>query len=140
MYWKNLLLINNLKEALFSLKTNKITGYDDINSNLVNKWFGGSNELLKHLFNFSPENEIFPEKKKKLVKVTPLFKNGDTENITDYQPTSALHYFFKFLKRIININIYAKKNCYIQRSLDSKKVMLHNMLLFNLLIKHTEYL
>ena len=64
MYWKNLLLINNLKEALFSLKRNKITGYDDINSNLVNKWFGGSNELLKHLFNFSPENGIFPEKKK----------------------------------------------------------------------------
>ena len=36
---KNSLSINELKEAFFSLKTNKSPGYDDINLNVVKKYF-----------------------------------------------------------------------------------------------------
>ena len=36
---KNSLSINELKEAFFSLKTNKSPGYDDINLNVVKKCF-----------------------------------------------------------------------------------------------------
>ena len=59
---KNLLSINELKETFFSLKTNKSPGCDDINFNVVKKCFGEINEPLKHLFNLSLENGIFPEK------------------------------------------------------------------------------
>ena len=46
---KNSLSINELKEAFFSLKTNKSPGYDDINFNVVKKkCFGEINEPLKH--------------------------------------------------------------------------------------------
>ena len=73
---KNSLSINELKEAFLSLKTNESPGYDDINVNVVKKFFGEINELLSHLFNLSLENRIFPEKMK-ITKLIPLFKNGD---------------------------------------------------------------
>ena len=43
---KNSLSINELKEAFFSLKTNKSPGYRDINFNVVKKYFGEINEPL----------------------------------------------------------------------------------------------
>ena len=97
---KNSLSINELKEAFFSLKTNNSPGYDDINFNVVKKCFGETNEPLKHLFNLSLENGIFPEKMK-IAKVIPLFKNGDPENITNYRPISVLPCFSKVLERIM---------------------------------------
>ena len=70
---KNSQSINELKEAFFSSKTNKNPGYDDINFNIVKKSFEEINEDLRHLFNLSLENGIFPEKMK-IAKVKPLFK------------------------------------------------------------------
>ena len=102
---KNSLSINELKEAFFSLKTKKSPGYDDINFNVVKKCFGEINEPLKHLFNLSLENGIFPEKMK-IAKVTPLFKNDDPENITNYCPISLLPCFSKVLQRIMYNQLY----------------------------------
>ena len=57
------LSINELNELkIFSLKTNESPRQDDINFDVVKKCFGEINEPLKHLFNLSLENEIFPEK------------------------------------------------------------------------------
>ena len=102
---KNSLSINELKEAFFSLKTNKSPGYDDRNFNVVKKCFGEINEPLKHLFNLSLENGIFPEKMKN-TKVIPLFKNGDPENITSYRPISVLPCLSKVLERIMYNRLY----------------------------------
>ena len=102
---KNLLSINQLKEAFFSLKTNKSPRYDDINFIVVKKCFGEINEPLRHLFNLSLENGIFPEKMK-IAKVIPLFKNGDPENITNYHPISVLPCFSKVLERIMYNRLY----------------------------------
>ena len=82
---KTPLSINELKEAFFLLKTNKSPGYEDINFNVVKKCFGEINQPLKHLFNLSLENGVFPEKTK-IAKVIPLFKNGDPESMTNYRP------------------------------------------------------
>ena len=102
---KNSLSINELKEASFSLKTNKSPEYDDINFNVVKKCFGEINEPLKHLFNLSLENGIFPENMK-IAKVIPLFKNGDPENITNYRSISVLPCFSKVLERIMYNSLY----------------------------------
>ena len=102
---KNSFSINELKEAFFSLKTNKCPGYDDMNFNFAKKCFEEINEPLKHLFNLSLENGIFPEKMK-IAKVIPLFKNGDPENITNYRPISVLPCFSKVLERIMYNRLY----------------------------------
>ena len=58
---ENWFSFDELKEAFFSLNTSKSPGYDDINFNVAKKCFGEINEPLKHLFNLSLENEVFPE-------------------------------------------------------------------------------
>ena len=102
---KNSLSKNKLKEAFFSLKTNKSPGYDNINLNVVTKCFEEINKPLKHLVNLSLENEIFP-KKMKIPKVILLFKNGDPRNITNYSPIYVLPCFSKVLESIIYKQLY----------------------------------
>ena len=49
------LSINELKDAFFSLKTNKSPGYDDISFNVLKIFFSSLCEPLKYLFNLSIE-------------------------------------------------------------------------------------
>ena len=44
------LTISELKEAFFSLKTNKSPGYDEISSNAIKNSFSELNDSLKYLF------------------------------------------------------------------------------------------
>ena len=104
-FGKEILSVNELKEAFFLLKTNESPGYDDINFNVVKKCFGEINEPLKYLFNLSLQNGIFSEKMK-IAKVIPLFKNGDPENITNYRTISVLLSFSKVLERIMCNQLY----------------------------------
>ena len=99
------LSINELKEAFFSLKSNKSPGYDEINFNIVRKCFGQLNKPLMYLFSMSLENGIFPDSLK-LAKVTPLFKNGNAEDINNYRPISVLPCFSKILERIMYNRLY----------------------------------
>ena len=98
----NSLLINELKEAFFWLKTNKSWGCDNINFNVVKKCLQEFSENLMHPFKPSLENGIFPEKS----KVILLFKNGDPENVTKYHLISALPCFSKVLERIMYNGLY----------------------------------
>ena len=100
-----MLWINELKEAFFSLKTNSIPGYNNINFNVVKRCFGIINEPLKHLFNLSLENGVFPEKRKN-TEETSFFKNGDPKYITNYSPISVLPCFSKVLERITYNRLY----------------------------------
>ena len=107
---------NDLKEAFFSLKTNKSPGYDNMSFNVLKKCFGEINEPLKHL---SLQNGIFP-KKAKIAKLIPLSENGDPENITNYRPISVLPCFSKVLKRIMYnrliIRIFMRRKIIILRA------------------------
>ena len=53
------LTINELKDAFFSLKSNKSPGYDDISFDVIKKCFGVLYEPLHFLFNLSIEKGIF---------------------------------------------------------------------------------
>ena len=55
------LSINELKDVFFSLKISKSTGYDDINYNVVSKYFGELCTPLKHIFDLSFKRRIFPD-------------------------------------------------------------------------------
>ena len=45
------LSMNDLKDAFYSLKSNKSPGYDDITYNVIKKCFGSLRQPLKYLFN-----------------------------------------------------------------------------------------
>ena len=57
-------LVNELKEAFFTLKINKSSGYDDINFNIVKRCFGALYKPLLQIFNLSFQHSIFPDKLK----------------------------------------------------------------------------
>ena len=94
------LLMNELKDAFFSLKIDKSSGYDDISFNVLKKCFSSFCEPLKYLLNPSIEKGIFPDDLK-IAKVTPIYKAGDKSDLSNYSSISVLSFFLKFLKRIM---------------------------------------
>ena len=71
-----------LKRAFFSLKPNKTPGYDNINVNVVKKIYEELKTPLMHIFNLSLSTGIFPDKLK-IPKVSPIFKNGEKDLLTN---------------------------------------------------------
>ena len=92
--------INELKEAFFSLKTNKSPGYDEVSSNIIKNCFSELNYTLKYLFGKSIEKGVFPNALK-IARITPFFKGGDTSDISNYRPISILPCFSNILVRIM---------------------------------------
>ena len=72
-----------LKRAFFSLKPNKTPGYDNINVNVVKKIYEELKTPLMRIFNLSLSTGIFPDKLK-IAKVSPIFKNGEKDLLTNY--------------------------------------------------------
>ena len=88
-----------LRNAFFSLKLNKSPGYDEISFNVIKKCFSELCEPLKHVFNFSIETGVFPDKLK-TAHVAPVYKAYDSSDLTNYRPISVLPCFSKIHERI----------------------------------------
>ena len=63
--------MNELKDISFSLKIRRGPEYDKISFNTLKKCFGELYDILKAIFKFSLENEVFPEDLK-IARVTPV--------------------------------------------------------------------
>ena len=111
------LSINELKDAYYSLKTNKSPGYDGISSNVIQQCSGTLNRPLHYIYNISLQTGVFPEEMK-IARVTPIFKGGEVSDLGKYHPISVLCCFSKILEKIrynrlykhlLNNNILYKK-------------------------------
>ena len=89
-----------LEDAFFSLKINKSSGYDDINFNVIKHSFQYISKPLMHIFQLSLSQGIFPDSLK-IAKITPIFKTGETTNLSNYRPISVLPCFSKILEKIM---------------------------------------
>ena len=94
------LTVNELKEAFFSLKINKSSGYDGISFNVVKNCFGLLIKPLMYIFNLSLAKWIFPDDLK-IPRVTSFFKAGNENEVGNYRPISILPCFSKILERIM---------------------------------------
>ena len=72
---ENPLTINELKDAFFSLQTNKSPGHDGISFNVIKNCFGPLSTPLLNIFNLSLEKGIFPDELK-IARATPIYKTG----------------------------------------------------------------
>ena len=86
------LSMNELKDAFFSLKIDKIPGYDDISFNVLKECFSSLCEPLMYLFNLSIEKGIFPDDLK-IAKVTPIYKADDRSDLINYRLIFVLSCF-----------------------------------------------
>ena len=60
---------------------------------------------LKHIFDLIFENGIFPDSLK-IAKVTPVWKSGDSDTLSNYRPTSVIPCFSKMLENIMYTWLY----------------------------------
>ena len=96
---------NELKDAFFSLKTNKSPGADEINFNIIKHCFGELCGPLKYLFDLSLQSGVFPDLMK-IAIVSPIFKTGDTTDISNYRTISVFPCFSKILERVMYNRLY----------------------------------
>ena len=94
------LSINELKDAFFSLKTNKSPGADEINFNVIKHCFGELCGPLKYLFHLSLKSGVFTDPMK-IAIVSPVYKTVDTADISNYHPISVLPCFSKILEYVM---------------------------------------
>ena len=94
------IIVNELKDAFFSIKANECPGYDEINFNGTKSCFGELCEPLQYLFNLSFEKNIFPSDLK-IAKVKPIFKADNNTELSNYRPISVLPSFSKILERVM---------------------------------------
>ena len=59
-----------------------------------------------HIFDLSLKKGVFPDKLK-IARVTPIFKSGDKEFVSNYRPISVLSCFSKILERIMYNRLYS---------------------------------
>ena len=72
-------------EGFKSLKISKAPGFDKTDVNVINQIYDHIKKLLIRIFGDSRKLGVFPEKLK-LAKVTPIFKSGKNELLTNYRP------------------------------------------------------
>ena len=96
---KNSLFLNPVTEEdivrlVAQVKPKKSKGHDELDMCLTKKLILYIVVPLKHIFNISPLNGVFPDSMK---IARPLFKIGNTKTFSNYRPISLLPQFSKIL-------------------------------------------
>ena len=105
IFRENCLTEEELKNAFFSLKTNKSPGYDNIHVNVIRNVYNEVKTPLMNILNLSLNPGLFPDSMK-VTKVTPIFKKGEKSGISNYRPISVFPCFSKILERIMYNRLY----------------------------------
>ena len=100
------LTVEELKNAFIVLKSNKSSGFDDISSEVIKYVFDALVEPIMYIFDLSIKKGVFPDKLK-IARITPIFKSGKEEIISNYRPISVLSCFSKILERIMYNRLYS---------------------------------
>ena len=98
------------------MKPKSSCGIDDIPSTVTK--FTPNNILtaLSHIFNLSLSQGKFIEHFK-TAKIIPIYKKGDSKNITNYRPISLLSCFSKILEKIVQVRLtnFLEKNDFFHK-------------------------
>ena len=102
---------NDTLKLLCSLKESKSTGPDKINARLVKDSAEVICPTLTKSFNSSLQQGIFPEDLKNAT-ISPIYKNGDKSDCSNYRPISVLSNVAKILEKIVYNQLisYIKEN------------------------------
>jgi hypothetical protein len=89
-----------VEQTIKGLKTNSAAGFDKIPVSLVKQCLGYFVKPLAHIYNVSFLSGIFPDVMKK-VKIRPLFKKGDKQDVQNYRLISISIAFSKILEKFM---------------------------------------
>ena len=92
-------------KGLKKMKTSFGCGPEGIASYVIKIAFPVISHSLFKIYNMSIESGIFPDSWK-LARVTPIFKNGSTENRSIYRPISVLPVLSRLFEKLIYDQLY----------------------------------
>ncbi len=81
--------------------SNKSTGIDNINARMLKLAAPFIAPSISKLINLSFSSAVFPSRWK-TAKVTPIFKNGDSTDISNYRPISVLPILSKIIEKHVH--------------------------------------
>ena len=98
-----------IKKQILTIKPKKSCGVDEFPSKLLRFLPKSTLNLLAHIFNQSffvgKYISVF-----KVAKVTPMFKKGNAQIVSNYRPISVLSAFSKILEKLIHKRILSFLN------------------------------
>ena len=108
---KNSLFLNpvtvvEILQIVANVKPKKSKGHDELGMCLIKKLIPYIVVPLKHIFNLSLLNGVFPDSMK-IARVIPLFKTGNTKEFSNYRPISLLPQFSKILEKMYHSRLMA---------------------------------
>ena len=89
----------DILQLVAKVKPKKSKGHDELDMCLIKKSIPYIVVPLKHIFNISVLNGVFPDSMK-IARVIPLFKSGKTKEFYNYRPILLLPQFSKILENI----------------------------------------
>ena len=99
------LTVEEVRNAFYSLKTNKSPGNDYISFNAMNNVFDFIGERLRYIFSNSLVQGLFLEVIK-FAQITPIDKDRDKVIVVNYRSITVLLWFAKILERIVYNKLY----------------------------------
>lgn len=93
-----------VERILLNLRSHCAVGWDSISPQMLKASRSTLVPIITHICNLSIITGVFPSALKKAL-VTPIYKNGDRDKITNYRPISVLPTLSKILERILNNNL-----------------------------------
>ena len=95
----------HMHNAIKNLKNEKAAGPEKIPTTIIRDIGDIITKPLTMIFNLSLTNRVFPEIWK-ISRITPTFKSGAKNDVSNYRPISVISAFSRILERIVHDQRY----------------------------------
>ena len=97
--------VQEIRDAFAKVKTAKSFGIDNISSYFLKLALPFIENSLAFMFNTSIQTSMFPDSWK-IARVTPIYKNGDRADKSNYRPISVLPVISRLFEKLITNQVY----------------------------------
>ena len=97
--------VQEIRDAFAKVKTAKSFGTDNISSYFLKLALPFIENSLAFMFNTSIETSMFPDAWK-IARFTPIYKNGDKADKSNYRPISVLPVISRLFEKLVTNQVY----------------------------------
>ena len=96
---------DEIKKLISNLDSKKSPGYDELTANFLKLCAPHISETLANIFNACISNGVYPDLLK-TARVTPIYKQGEKTDPSNYRPISVLSLLNKVFEKILHKRLY----------------------------------